>query len=202
MQVKQASLIKSVLPWLVLCTAIAVPIAVAINSPQLAWRGPVYIASGFAGIVAMSLLLVQPLLVGGYLPGFRRMRGRKAHGWMGISLLGAVIIHVAGLWITSPPDVIDALLFRSPTPFSLWGVIGMWVVFFAAFMAIMRRRLRIPARTWRFAHALLAISIVASSTAHAVLIDGTMGTMSKVLLCALAIGATLWTVISLRSLHT
>ena len=30
----------------------------------------------------------------------------------------AVVIHVAGLWITSPPDMIDALLFTSPTPFS------------------------------------------------------------------------------------
>ena len=46
-----------------------------------------------------------------------------------------VIVHVAGLWLTSPPDVIDVLLFRSPTPFSAWGAIAMWAVFAAALWA-------------------------------------------------------------------
>ena len=55
--------------WAALATAVAVPIAAAAASPLLAWRDPVYIAAGFAGVVAMALLLVQPLLAGGYLPG-------------------------------------------------------------------------------------------------------------------------------------
>lgn len=192
--------LKTILAWAALALAIIVPIAVAAMSPQLEWREPVYIAAGFAGIIAMGLLLVQPLLVGGYLPGLRRVRGRKAHRWIGVGLLSTVIIHVGALWITSPPDVIDALLFRSPTPFSLWGVIGMWAVFAAALLAAFRRRLQIPRRLWRLAHALLAMSIVATSTAHAMLIEGTMGTASKVMLCALAIGATCWAVKDLRSL--
>ncbi|MCJ9736642.1 ferric reductase, partial [Bradyrhizobium sp. PRIMUS42] len=48
--------------------AIGVPVALAATSEQLAWRGPVYIIAGFAGIVALGLVLVQPLLIGGYLP--------------------------------------------------------------------------------------------------------------------------------------
>ena len=66
-------------------------------------------------------------------------------------LVVAVVIHVAALWITSPPDVVDALLFASPTPFSAWGVIAMWAVFAAALLAALRRRLRLRPRTWRIA---------------------------------------------------
>ena len=44
-------------------------------------------------------------------------------------LVIAVVLHVAGLWVTSPPDVIDALLFVAPTPFSNWGIIAMWALF-------------------------------------------------------------------------
>ena len=83
----------------------------------------------------MALLLVQPLLVAGYLPGLPRSRGRRMHRWVGGGLIAAVVIHVAALWLTSPPDVIDALLFVSPTPFSAWGVIAMWAVFAAAALA-------------------------------------------------------------------
>ena len=136
--------------WAALALAIAVPIAAAVASPLLAWRDPVYIAAGFAGIIAMAVLLMQPLLAAGFLPGLAAPRGRRVHRWTGTALVGAVIFHVAGLWITSPPDVIDVLLFRSPTPFAVWGVIAMWAVFAAASLAAMRRNLRY--RTWARAH--------------------------------------------------
>ena len=60
---------RAILIWTALTAAVAVPIAAAAASPLLAWRDPVYIAAGFAGIVGLALLLVQPLLIGGYLPG-------------------------------------------------------------------------------------------------------------------------------------
>jgi predicted ferric reductase len=100
----------------------------------------------------------------------------------------AVVIHVGGLWITSPPDVIDALLFTSPTPFAAWGVIAMWAIFAVAFLAALRRRLR--PRTWRIAHTLLAVVIVVGSVVHAILIEGTMETVSKAALCVLVLAAT------------
>lgn len=62
---------RAPLIWVALALAIGVPIAKAAGSEQLAWRGPVYILAGFAGIVALGLVLVQPLLIGGYLPGRR-----------------------------------------------------------------------------------------------------------------------------------
>jgi predicted ferric reductase len=174
--------------WAALALAIGVPIAAAAGSEQLAWRGPIYILAGFAGIVALGLVLVQPLLIGGYLPGLSAYRGRRAHHWIGGALALAVVIHVAGLWITSPPDMIDALTFASPTPFSPFGVIAMWAIFAVALLALLRRRLRL--RTWRIVHLPLAIVIVAAGVLHCLLIEGTMETISKAVLCAAVLAAT------------
>lgn len=175
--------------WAALAAAIGVPIALAATSPYLAWRDAIYIAAGFAGIIGLSLLLVQPLLIVGYLPGLSAWRARRVHHWIGGALVVAIIIHVAGLWITSPPDMLDALLFRSPTPFSPFGVVAMWAIFTVALLAAFRRRLGL--RTWRIVHMSLAMVIVAGSAVHAVLIEGTMETISKAALCGLVLLATI-----------
>ncbi|MEO0999176.1 MAG: ferric reductase-like transmembrane domain-containing protein [Pseudomonadota bacterium] len=180
---------RAALIWAALLLALVVPVAVAATSPLLAWRQPIYIAAGFAGVVAMGLLLLQPLLVGGYLPGLGGRRGRRLHGWVGAGLVAAVLLHIGALWVTSPPDVVDALLLRSPTPFSLWGVIATWAMLAAALLALLRRRLRWRPALWRLAHAALAAVVAAGSVAHALLIEGTMGTLSKVVLCALVLAA-------------
>ncbi len=185
--------------WVGLAAAICVPIAAAAASPLLAWRGPVYILAGFAGIIALGIMLFQPLLIGGYLPGLSGRIARRAHHWIGGALVVAVVIHVGGLWITSPPDMIDALLFSSPTPFSPFGVIAMWAIFAVALLAALRRRLGLRPQTWRTAHMLLAIVIVVGSVVHGILIDeGTMETVSKVALCALVLAATVKAMVDLR----
>lgn len=172
--------IRAVLTWICIALLIAVPIVIAAQSPLLAWRRPVYIVAGFAGIVGMAFLLLQPMLAASMLPGLGGIRGRSLHRLVGAGLLVAVIIHVAGLWITSPPDVIDALLFTSPTPFSVWGVIAMWALFVTTFVAVFRRKL--PG--WRRLHLSLAIAIMTGSIVHAMLIEGTMEPTSKAMLCA------------------
>ena len=182
--------------WIALAAIVCVPIAAAAASPLLAWRGPVYILAGFAGIVALGLMLVQPLLIAGYLPGLASYRGRRTHHWVGGALVVAVVIHVAGLWITSPPDMIDALTFTSPTPFSPFGVIAMWAIFAVALLAALRRRLR--PRTFRIAHMLLAIVIVVGSVVHGMLIEGAMETVSKAVLCALVLAAAITVMAGLR----
>ena len=184
--------------WAGLSVVIAVPIAAAAFSPQLAWRDPIYIGAGFAGVVAMSLLLLQPSLAGGYLPGLSVRHSRRIHRWVGTGLVAAVVIHVAGLWVTSPPDMLDALLFRAPTFFSAWGVIAMWAVFGAALFALLLRRLRLKWWVWRLGHTSLAAITVVGSVVHAVLIEGTMETFSKVLLSALVIAMTAKVLIDLR----
>ena len=184
--------------WVALASAVCVPIAAAAASPLLAWRDPVYILAGFAGIVALGVMLFQPVLIGGYLPGLSARLGRRAHPWIGGALVVAVVIHVGGLWITSPPDMIDALLFSSPTPFSPWGVIAMWAIFAVALLAALRRRLGLRLRTWRIAHMLLAIVIVVGSVVHGMLVEGTMETFSKAALCALLLAVTIKVMAGLR----
>ncbi len=191
-------LVRATLIWTALAAAICVPIAAAAASPLLAWRDAIYITAGFAGIVALGLVLVQPLLMAGYLPGLSAYRGRRAHYWIGGALVVAVAVHVGGLWITSPPDMIDALLFSSPTPFSPWGVIAMWAIFAVALLAAFRGRLGLGPRKWRIVHMALALVIVAGSVVHAILIEGTMETMSKAALCALVLAATLKVMADLR----
>ncbi len=173
--------------WVALAAALIVPAVVAAMSPLLAWRDPIYIAASFAGVVALALLLIQPLLAGGYLPNLTARNGRRLHAWVGAGLTAAVVAHVAGLWLTSPPDVIDALLFQSPTPFSAWGVVAMWAVFAAALLAIFRRRLR--PMIWRRFHLTVAMVIVVGSVVHAMQVEGTMGTVSKAALCVLVLAA-------------
>ena len=189
---------RTILIWIGLAAAVGGPIAAVAASPLLAWRDAVYILAGFAGVVALGAMLFQPLLIGGYLPGLSARIGRRAHHWIGGALVVAVVIHVGGLWITSPPDMIDALLFASPTPFSPWGVIAMWAIFSVALLAALRRRLGLRPRTWRIAHMLLAIVIVAGSVVHGLLIEGTMETVSKAALCALVLAATIKVMVDLR----
>jgi hypothetical protein len=147
-------------------TALTAPVVVAATSSLLRWRDPVYIAAGFAGVIALALLLIQPLLAGGYLPGLRLRLGRHLHALVGAGLVAAVVVHVAALWLTSPPDVVDALLFYSPTPFSVWGVVAMWAVFATPVLAVLRGRLRMRLMVWRQCHFVLASVIVVGSVVH------------------------------------
>ena len=184
--------------WAALAAAVCVPVALAATSALLAWRGPVYIVAGFAGIIALGLTLLQPLLIGGYLPALSGYRGRRAHYWIGGALAVAVVVHVAGLWITSPPDMIDALTYTSPTPFSPWGVTAMWAIFAVALLALLRRRLGLRPRTWRIAHMFLAVVIVVGGVVHAMLVEGTMETISKAALCALVLAAAIKVMVDRR----
>ncbi|WP_299551753.1 ferric reductase [uncultured Tateyamaria sp.] len=178
---------RGVIPWTALAIAVAAPIVAAGFSPLLQWRDGIYIASGFAGIFGMTLLLVQPLLAAGDLPYLSHARARRLHRLTGALLLAAVVGHVVGLWITSPPDVIDALTFTSPTPFSVWGVIAMWAVFAAALMAALRRGIAVRPMTWRRMHVSLALTIAVGTVTHVLLIEGTMETITKYGLSALVL---------------
>ncbi|MEX0311491.1 MAG: ferric reductase-like transmembrane domain-containing protein [Tateyamaria sp.] len=178
---------RAFLIWIGLVIALLAPIGAAAFSPLLQWRDPIYIVSGFAGIAGMGLLLVQPLLAAGDLPGLSQSTSRRLHRTIGALLVVAIVGHVGGLWITSPPDVLDALTFTSPTPFSNWGVIAMWATFAAAALAATRRRLPLRPLTWRRCHALLATIVALGTVAHALLIEGTMGTFTKFGLSTLVI---------------
>lgn len=185
---------RALLIWTGLVLALVLPLTFAATSEYLDWRDPVYIAAGLAGVVALCLLLVQPLLARGWLPGLHLLLSRRVHRAVGLFLVAAVVVHIAGLWITSPPDIIDALLLRSPTPFSVWGVAAMWALFAVALLSLTRQRL--SPRFWRVGHMSLVSIVVLGGVVHAMLIEGTMNTTSKAVLCGLAITATVAAVAS------
>lgn len=180
---------RRILIWGGLGLALALPLAVAATSPLLAWRDAVYITACFAGIVGMEVLLLQPLLAGRSLPGLSPRLSRRLHAAGGALLVAAVAVHVGGLAVTSPPDVVDALLLRAPTAFSVFGVVALWGVVATAVLALARRGL--SAAAWRIAHLSLAAVIATGSAIHAILIDGTMGTVTKIALCVLVAAATM-----------
>nr|WP_240989563.1 ferric reductase-like transmembrane domain-containing protein [Salipiger mangrovisoli] len=189
---------RAILGWAAIIAVIATALFVAAGSSYLQYRTPVYVAAGFAGVVALCLLLVQPLLATGMLPGLPLRAGRRVHRWTGVALVLAVAMHVAGLGIASPPDMLDALTFTAPTLFSVFGVVAMWALVAAALLAGVRKRRSLRPQAWRLAHCTAAAVVVVGSVAHAMLIEGTMGSVSKTLLCALVIGSSALTAARLR----
>jgi predicted ferric reductase len=75
----------------------------------------------------------------------------------------------------------------------------MWAVFAAALLAALRRRLRLGPGVWRLWHTTLAAVTVLGSVVHAMLIEGTMGMVSKEALCALVLAAAVKVMADLRS---
>ncbi|OWU84633.1 ferric reductase [Oceanicola sp. 22II-s10i] len=187
------------LVWAAVVALIIVPVALAAVSPLLQWRGAAYIAGGFAGILSLALLLLQPLLAAGYLPGPALATARRWHRRTGAIVVVLVLVHVGGLYVTSPPDTLDALLLVSPTPFSVYGVTAMWGVLLTALLVALRRRIR-PA-LWRAAHNLLALVVVLATVIHALQIEGAMEPVSKWVLCLAALAATVAALVDLRLLR-
>jgi predicted ferric reductase len=190
--------VSSALAWGSVAAVMIVPVAVAAFSPYLASRNMPYIVGGFAGIVGLSLLFLQPLLPAGYLAGSEGPTGRRWHRWLGVAIVVAVALHVGGLYLASPEDTIDALLLVSPTPFSVYGVTAMWGVAVTAILVLLRRRLRLGHSVWRLIHNGLAAIVVAATVIHALQIEGAMEVISKWMLCMAVVAATSVALLDLR----
>jgi predicted ferric reductase len=169
--------------WVVLAWAVIGPVAIAATSPLLGARTGVYIMAGMAGVVALALLFVQPLLATGFLPGLKVAQARLWHRWVGTGIAIGVALHVGGLYLISPSDALDALLLVAPTPFSIYGVIGMRSVVFTIILVVLRSRMGFGYNAWRIIHNGLSAIVVVTSVVHALMIEGTMGSLSKQILC-------------------
>jgi predicted ferric reductase len=175
--------------WLVLAACVLIPVGLAAASPLQASREALWIFGGMAGVVALALLLVQPILAAGLLPGTSSPTGRRWHRWIGATIIAAVVLHVGGLYLYSPDDISDALLLVSPTPFAVYGVIGLWGAALTALLVAVRSRSGLRYATWRIVHNAVSLVVVVSSVVHAILIEGAMGFVSKAILCTLVIAA-------------
>lgn len=176
--------------WLIVAAIAAVPVIAAALSPLQRGRETLWIIGGMAGVVALSLLFVQPLFTATAPVLTAARKGISWHRWGGVAIIAMVGLHVGALYAYSPEDVMDALLLVAPTPFSLYGVIGLWCVILTGVLAAARRRLRLGHRRWRIAHSVLAVAIVSATAVHAVLIEGAMEEISKLAICFAALATT------------
>jgi len=190
--------VPAVLGWGGVAAVVIAPVVIAAFSPYLESRSVPYIVGGFAGIVGLSLLFLQPLLPAGYLAGSKGPAGRRWHRWVGVVIILAVALHVGGLYVTSPPDTIDALLLVSPTPFSVYGVTAMWGVVATAILVLFRRWLGQRYPVWRLIHNGLAAIVVVATVIHALQIEGAMEPGSKWMLCIAVVAATGVALLDLR----
>lgn len=174
---------------------VGVPVIVAALSPLHAYRSPSYVAASLTGVLGLGVLLIQPLLMTNWLAGVSLARLRRWHQRSGAVLVVLVAIHLGGLLIASPPDAIDALLLRSPTPFSVWGVTAMWALVLSALLVTLRRKMRLNPTTWSAIHNGLALVVVLGTVIHAIQIEGTMGTFSKWALCLAVLTASVAAVV-------
>ncbi|MGB5865734.1 MAG: ferric reductase [Sulfitobacter sp.] len=179
---------RRALLWTGVIALMTIPMVLAADSPLLAYRQAPYIAAGFGGIAALVLMLVQPLLGARILEG-----GIIWHRIVGTAILGALAVHIGGLYLTSPQDTLDALLLVSPTPFSVYGVGAMTAMLLTALLVTQRRRLGL--RRWRRMHRVLGIVVLAGSIVHVLLITGTMEFYTKVLMCICITLAGLYTLV-------
>lgn len=178
--------------WLGVAAIAVVPVGLAAASPLLQGREALYVVGGMAGVLAFCLLFVQPLLMATAPRLMAPARGLRWHRWVGLAIIAMVGIHVGALYAYSPEDVADALLLVSPTPFSVYGVIGLAALALTAVLAAIRRRLPAGAVSlWRLFHSLLAVAIVGAGAVHAMLIEGTMEERSKLLVCVAAVAVVL-----------
>ncbi len=192
---------RRILAWAILACIALVPLGVAAANPLLDYRPGIYILGGMAGIVALALLLFQPLLAAGYLSRAHPARQQRWHQWLGVALVVLVALHVGGLYLASPQDALDALLLVSPTPFSIYGVAAMWALVLTVLLVALRRAAGLRPAVWRILHNGLALVVVVGTVVHALMIEGAMGPLSKLVLCLCVLGVTAVTLLHLRVLR-
>jgi predicted ferric reductase len=166
-----------------------VPIIFAAFSPLQKGRELLWTIGSMAGIIGLSLLFLQPLLMPTAFPRLGVVRGTRWHRWGGIAIMAMVALHVGALYAYSPDDVTDALLLVAPTPFSLYGVISLWCLVLTMLLAATRRAMRLRVRPWRILHSVLAVAVIGAGAIHAIWIEGVMEQYSKLALCLAALTA-------------
>lgn len=181
---------RRIAAWIAVAVLAAAPVVIAALSPLLRGREFLWLVGGMAGVVVMSLLFVQPLLMAAAPPLLAARDGVRWHRLGGIAIVALVALHVGALYAYSPDDVTDALLLTAPTPFSLYGVISLWCLVLTAVLAATRRKVRLGVAPWRIAHSVLAVAVVAAGAVHAIWIEGAMEEYSKLAICLAALAAT------------
>ncbi|CAA9463366.1 MAG: hypothetical protein AVDCRST_MAG02-2762 [uncultured Rubrobacteraceae bacterium] len=95
------------------------------------------------------------------------------HRAIALAVIGLVLLHVGALFVYSPGDALFALTPAAPTHSRL-GVLALVCLALTAALALGRRRLGLGRPEWRALHLALAVAILGTAFAHAVLIQGAL----------------------------
>ena len=162
---------------------VAVPLLLALTDFHLEAAPAALLVSTVAGALAVSALVLQPLLAG---------RGRLAvHQVLGVVALALVLAHVGALMILAPDDALFAMSPDGPTRARM-ALIATIALVAVVLLGLLRRRLPLRGATWRILHAFLATLVIVLGFGHAILTDGALdgaGTAVLLGLGALALGA-------------
>lgn len=165
---------------------VILPLVVALVSPLQTGREAIWVIGALAGVLALSLLVIQVLLPTPWLRGIIIGDDSRVHRLLGIAIAVIVIVHVGGLYVTSPDDIADALVLQAPT-YSRLGVLSAWCLALSLGLALARRKLALTYSDWQIVHAFLAVVVVTTAVAHTVMIRGTLDGPVEVLLCGAAV---------------
>ncbi len=161
---------------------VALPLLLALTDFHLEAAPAALVLSTAAGALAVSALVLQPLLAG---------RGRiSVHRLLGGVALVLVLAHVAGLFIVAPDDALFAMSPDGPTRARM-ALIATIALLAVVLLGVLRERLPMSGATWRILHGFLATLVILLGFGHAVLTDGALdGPGTAVLLGfgALALG--------------
>ena len=166
-----------------IAAVVALPLLLALTDFHLEAAPAALVMSTAAGALAVSALVLQPVLAGRGKIGIHRLLGGVA--------LTLVLAHVAALFVLAPDDALFAMSPDGPTRARMALLATIALVAVVA-LGVLRERLPMSGATWRILHAFLATLVIVLGFGHAVLTDGALdGVGTLVLLCfgALALGA-------------
>ena len=179
-----------------LATVAVLPLALALTDVHLAPGPPALVISTVAGTLAVSALVLQPLLVARLRPSAGPLAGRqvRGHRLLGTVILALVLLHVGALFVLEVDDTLFALSPDGPTRARM-ALIATIALFGVVALGAARGRVRLSDSTWRVLHAYLGALVIVLGVGHAVLTDGALdgaGTPVLVGLGLLALAAIGW----------
>jgi predicted ferric reductase len=177
----------------VLLAFVILPVLLAALHPLQAGREPLWVWGTLAGVLALSLIVIQVLLPTGWLNLALGEQNWRWHRILGISVTGLVFAHILGLYLYSPDDIGDALVLAAPT-YSRLGMLSLGCLVLTVALALMRHRLPLTLSDWQIFHSVLAMAVVGTAVAHVLLLQGTLDGFAEGLLCGSAVVAVLMAV--------
>ena len=155
---------------------VAVPLGLALTDVHLTGVPAGLVISTAAAALAVSALVLQPLLA-----GLGRLTWHRA---LGAVALGLVLVHIAGLATVSLEDTLFAMSPDGPTRarMALFATVALLVV---VALGAGRRRLPLGSATWRILHGYFAVVVIVLGFGHAIITDGALDGAGTVVLYAL-----------------